>query len=142
MSGLRRSASTSSTNGGRGPDLNGALATECWKKVIASDNAAAKKLEKMIQAKVLARSASLSSMRSYNAMPTAHTPMPPTSMALMMSRLKHSESRTVALRRSGSLDRLPRTLPALATRSGAHASMLTATRYAPVKLLSRPTPWR
>ena len=50
MSGLRRSASTSSTNGGRGPDLNGALATECWKKVIASDNAAAKKLEKMIQA--------------------------------------------------------------------------------------------
>ena len=51
-----------SDTAGRGPDLTGALATEGWRRAIASENAMADKLAHMLQKRELLKISSVSSL--------------------------------------------------------------------------------
>ena len=122
--------STRAFNGA--PDLNSALATEGWRKAIKIENAIADQLERALELKKIKSQKALAMQWHQVAMS-----MPPTTMSLVMSRLKRPETRELAMRQSMTRTN---TLPSLQfVNTTPWARQLAITSYAP-PLVLKPLP--
>ena len=133
-SSLHRSQSASSLTSTRAfngaPDLDTALAAQGWRKAIQSENETVDKLQRALVRKEVQARKALALQRHHVSMP-----MPPTTMALMMSRLNRPETREVAMRRSMTRTN---TMPSeLFINTTPWAQQLAITPYAP--LMKQPT---